>query len=325
MGNGQIVLTYDPNVTPNAPLLTGPANNTVVNSANTQRFSWQFSSSDPSDSQSAYDLRYSADSGATWTVLSATTPNQFRDITAGTLADGNYEWQVRTYSPSGKFGPYSSSGFFTVATTPDAPSFTSPTSGATISLSSQTYTFSYPSLVAYRYRQVDGDGTTTTALTTVSDPASRAFTINGLVNDTTYTTFLAVQETSGGLWSDEVSITNPVSFTAPETPGVTVLVDNDSGSMTVTWTAPTPSGGAPTTAYVDVWAQSDEEGTVRLATMQPAAGSWTYETPASGVSYAFQVVAVGTNGVTAASAWTGGSGTADDDSTTIYDGGDAND
>lgn len=308
-GNGQVILTPYP--APDAPALLSPANNATLDLAKDQTFTWLFSSSGVDDTQTKYDLRYSSDGGTTWTTVSATTATETKTIAANTLAAGDYQWQVRTYGKTGLVGPWSASSFFTAAELPDAPTITSPADSATIGTAAVDVTFTYTSLNAYQYQVLGDDGSgnadpdnVIVATTTVTDTASRDFNLSGLPNGQTVHIQTRVQATSGGLWSEWSDQANPVSFVPPMTPGVTVTGDSTTGTITVTWTAPTPTGSAPDTASADVYVRGGPEGTIRIAKAQAAAGSYVWETPASGVAYEFEVVATATTGATAASSWT---------------------
>lgn len=293
---------------PDAPTLTSPANNASLDRTVTQRFSWTFSSEDPSDSQSEFDLRYSSDDGAAWTTVSGTTPNQYVDIVANTLAAGGFEWQVRTYGSTGLVGPWSTSSFFQTVAPPNAPTITDPTSGGTVDDSTYTVVWSAPNQTNYQARRVaDSSGSPDTSTVyedsgTLASAVARAYQLDFPTNGRYE--HIQVRIEYQGLWSTWADVRVDVSYTAPEIPGVTVTSDSTAATMTVTWTAPTPSGGEPSTASANVWVRGGPEGTIRIAAAQSAAGSYVYRTPASGLAYEFQVVAVGTNGVTAASDWT---------------------
>lgn len=229
-GSGQlggwaaVTLALYGNNPPNAPTLTGPATGVTLDGTATQRFSWTFSDSDPGDSQSAFDLRYSSDSGATWTTVSATSPNGFLDIAGGTLADGDYEWQVRTYDSLGVAGSWSASSFFTAATPSAGPTITAPTSGATVDTSPFTVAWSFPTQQGYQVRRVaDIAGSADT--TTVFYDSGQVLDVNARSLDVAFETdgryeHVQVRVKSGGLWSDWADVRVQVSYTAPPAPSL---------------------------------------------------------------------------------------------------------
>ncbi len=105
----QLALSYDPpNTAPNAPILTDPASGQTVDRTATNRFAWTFSDPDAGDTQSAYDLEV-REQGETALLVNATatTANNYRDITGGTLPPGPLEWRVRTYDAAAVVGPWS--------------------------------------------------------------------------------------------------------------------------------------------------------------------------------------------------------------------------
>lgn len=291
------------NVAPNAPTLAGPASNATVDRTVTQRFSWTFSDPDAGDSQSAYDVQYRVGTGA-WTTVSGSTPNQYRDFASGTFASGStYEWQVRCYDSQGVVGPWSASSFFTAATPPATPSITAPTSGGTVS-STAAVTWSAPSQTDYQVRRVaDNAGTADTGTVyydtgDVVDAASRALTLSFPVNNRWE--HVQVRVKSGGLWSAWADVRVLVSFTPPATPTLSVTADNATASILVQVTNPAPGAGVPAVSYNDLYVREvgDSGAGMRLATGVGNNGTFTWWTPASGVDYEFQVVAVATNGTT---------------------------
>jgi hypothetical protein len=302
----QVVLYAWP--APNAPILRLPANNVTVSSSAPLRFSWDFSGA-LGDTQSGYSFRYRYGTGA-WTVLSATGPSTYRDFAAGSLADGTLEWQVQTIGSTGLQGSWSASSFVTLADPPAGPTITDPTNGVTLGSNSHPVQFSYPQLSAYRYQVVDQSSAVVVPLTTVTDPGSRQFTIGGLVDGSTVTISLAVQDASTGLWSADVTSTNPVSYTAPPAPTAAVTVDDVNDLLDVVYTTAPGTGEQPNATSAQVWISLDGGVTSYLhkdAVGLPITGTWTYRTPASGQDYAFKVVVLADNGVTADSGWVGSS------------------
>jgi hypothetical protein len=301
------IVTLTQNIAPNAPTLVSPVDTSVVDVTSTQRFTWTFSDPDPGDSQSGYDLRYSSNAGSSWTTLSGTTPNTYRDIVGGTFTSGvAYEWQVRTYDSQGVVGPWSTSKHFTGGTPPAGPTVTYPVAGGTVAFSDRV-DWSYPTQQAYRVRVVaDASGAADTSTvyydsTAVTDAVARtaALTFAGL-NGLWVHILLSVE--NGGLWSAEIDRRVIVSFTPPPTPSLDLTVGDS--SISATWTTAAPSGGQPAVDHVDLYVSHDNGITeARLATGLPANGDWTWWTPASGVDYSFRVASVATSGVESTTGW----------------------
>lgn len=302
------------NVAPNAATLTSPVGGSIDRTS-ALRFSWTFSDPDVGDSQSKYDLRYRIVGAASWTDVSGVTPNTFHDLSAGTLAAGDYEWQARTYDASGVVGPYSASSFFTAATPPDGPTITSPTNGQVLATASHTVTWSYPTQEAYQLRTVaDNAGAADTAVVytdtgIVESASARARSVAFATNDRFEHVQVRVRDT--GLWSPWVSVRVQVSYTVPATPTLTVLASDSLAAIYVAISNPTPSGGQPSVASNDLLRRETATGGdgVRIATGLPPNSSTFDYTPASGTDYEYAVRAVGSNGTTALSAWTGGTST----------------
>lgn len=300
-----VILTT--NSAPNAPTLNSPANNATIDRGITQRFAWTFSDPDAGDSQSKYDLRYRVVGTTTWTTVSGTTPNAFRDFTASTFAAGNYEWQVETYDSQGVVGAWSSSSFFTAADAPPAPTITAPVNGSTVT-SSATVTWSTPNQTDYEVRRVaDNAGSANTSTVyfdtgDVIDSTTRSITVAFDTN--TRWEHVQVREKYNGLWSSWADTRVQVSFTQPPTPTRVLTADSTAATITVAITNPTPSGSQPAVAYNDVYIDDqDGNGWVRKATNLATNTTWTYRLPRSGVDYepSIVVVAVATNGVTSQS------------------------
>ena len=288
------------NSPPNAPTLTTPPSGATLDRSVTQRFRWIFNDPDSGDTQSQYDLRHRVVGAPSWTTVMGVTPNTSRDFPAGTFAEDDYEWQVRTYDAQGERGPWSSSEFFTAATPPPGPTITAPTNGATVGLSEVLVEWSYPSQEAYRLQVQDGAGNTLTDTGQVNSTTARSYLVDLPTNNVTRTVRLQVLD--GGLWSAWVAVTFEVSYTPPPPPVVSLLPDTDDGALVVTITNPASGTGEPATSYNDVYVD-DGAGEERRAVEVPTNSSWTYWLPVSGRDYAgnIRVVAVGDNGTTSSS------------------------
>lgn len=295
--------------TPNAPSLSTPVAGAVVPTDESNRFEWGFSDPDPSDEQSAYDLRYRP-VGGSWTTVSGGA-DEFHDFAAGTFVDGTtYEWQVRTTDSFGQVGPYSSSETFDAVATPAAPSITDPAGSVNSDPYSVKWTTS-DTQAAFQVRTVaDSGGSPDTGtvyydsgtITSSSKSHSTPFETNGR------TEHVQVRiKNPGGLWSDWASQSVSVSYTRPATPTLNVTADSPvEGAIRCIPSHPSPSGGEPTVTSVDWYRRETAEGGdgVRIAAgLAPAAVLDVY-TSKSGVAYEFRVVALGDNGTTSTSAWT---------------------
>lgn len=317
------LLTFTFNQPPSTAVLLTPANNETINRDASNRFSFQHVDPD-GDGKSADDLRYRIVGAASWTTVSGSTPNQYRDFAAGTFAAGSYEWQVRTYDSAGRVGSYSASGFFTAATPPPGPSITAPTAGATQGQASVTMTWT-GSGDTFRVRKVSDNAGAPTSIVldnslSTSQPTSggRSWTFTLPVNSRYE--HLQVQETASGLpfgdtWS---SVRIFVNYTRPAVPTVSVRVVQtipspyaftDAAEVTSVLSAPT--GGQPQVAYRNVWCKATTDGDlyrpkdvpVRIGTLLTS-GLFIDRAPASDVDYLYAVEAVAVNGTSSLSEYT---------------------
>lgn len=311
---GMVLIALRNNTPPNAPALVGPVGATVIDRNAVQRFSWTFSDPDVGDTQSAYSLRHRPATGGAWTTIVASSPNSYYDMPAGTLAAGDYEWQVATRDAQGL--PlldadlvYSGSGFFTAAVQPGPPSITAPVNGSTVSAVSATVTWSTPDQDAYQMRTVadlagsPDTGTVYTDTGTVESPATRSTTASFAVNNRDE--HIQVRIRDGGLWSAWASVRVLVSYTPPAVPTVTLYADNSAGSIAVVVTNPAPGAGEPTVTSHDILRREVGGVGIRVKTGLAAGGTFTDRSVASGVDYEYAAVSVGTNSTTSTGAWTG--------------------
>ena len=306
-----VTLAIYPNSAPNAPALTSPVDSSTVDVGLPQRFAWTFSDPDPGDSQSAADLRYSSDGGATWTPVSSPTPSRFVDIPAGTFTDGDsYEWQVRTYDKFHEVGPWSTSRHFTAATPPAGPTITNPTPDESIGEATLNVEWSYTGQQGYQLR-VLGDLAGAPDLSDVIfdtgqviDATARALLID--LDATAVTRHVQVSIKSSGLWSSFTDVRFTVNFDPPPAPTITLSKNTDPPTLTVYVTTPDPGGGEIPAASIDVLMSFDAaESWERVATGLPINSQWTYWVPACGTDYLFRAVAFSDAGSTAYSDWVG--------------------
>lgn len=306
------------NLPPNAPEITTPTVNAIIDRTSSTRFTAPFSDPNPGDSQSALDFRYWAldSTGArvgAATVVNLKTPYQYWDSPPSTFADTTkYEIQAQSYDALGTPSGWGPSTFFTAQTPPPGPTITAPINGASVP-ETITVEWSTPNQDSWQVQVLDA------AAAVVQDTgevvgAARSTDVTFAVNDVTR----VIQQRSKyqGLWSPWASVTVTVSYTPPPTPALTLSPDNAAGATVLAIDNPPPGAGEPSVSYVDVYCRTAagsalvddyrpySEAGVRLATWQPPGSLWSDPTPASvPVVYEYRVVAVGTNGTTASSAW----------------------
>lgn len=304
-------LVVEYNLPPNSPTPLFPVGNQSINRTAPLRFRWQPNDPDVGDSQSRFDLRYRAVGAAAWTDVTAQTPNAFHDLAAGTLLAGPFEWQVRTYDAQGLPGPYSASEFGTANTPPPGPVWTAPVSGEVIGAQTYTATYAAPDQVARQTRIVaDLAGAPDEASVLYGSDSGRIATALRSITFTfpvnSVNVHLQVRVENGGLWGPWATVPVQVSYTRPPVPTLTLTAGP--ASIVVTPTVPAPTPGQPTVAYLDLFARAATgdpyrpAAGVRIARIAP---SQTYpdRAVASGVEYAYQLVAVGVNGTESPSGW----------------------
>lgn len=273
------------NTPPNAPALATMADGSPVDVNVSNRASHLFSDPDPGDSQSKFDHRYRLVGAATWTESTHTTTSQFVDFPAGTFAVGNYERQVRTYDSAGEPSPWSSSGFFTGAEAPPAPTITAPTSGGTYR-AAELVEWSTPNQDAYQVRVLDESDAVVFDTGSVTSSTARSRLVDFPTNGVTRTIQVRIQD--GGLWSTWAEVTGTVSWIAPPSPTFIIMPDSGSGSLVISISNPAPSGDEPPAAYNDVFV-NDGAGEFRVAANVAPSESATYWLPKSGRDYSGSV------------------------------------
>ncbi len=129
---------------------------------------------------------------------------------------------------------------------------------------------------------------------------ARRYLLTGLVNTIEYDVQIrAVNLNSDGPWSESQTGTPaPV----PRSPTITVATPGD-GSLTVTWQAPTVTGGSPVTTYdlrfirADAEKRADDEWTVEASIWSSGALTHTVSSGlTNGIEYDFQIRAQNANG-----------------------------
>lgn len=315
---GQQIALAPLNSAPNAPTLTNPVGGASIDRTVTQRFTWTVSDPDTADPQSRYDMQWRLVGAGSWTSATGITPNTFRDFAAGSLGAGDYEWQVRTYDSHGAIGPWSSSAFFTAADTPAAPTITAPAGGATITTPIDNVTWSYPDQASYQVRVLADDSGVPDTSTVYSDTgevidaASRSLPLSFTVNGQYEHVQVRVRDSSTSLWTAWSSVRVFVNHDQPSAPEVlNVLADDTIAAISLTIDNPAPGAGEVVAVSNDIYrraAADDASGGIRIAKNLPPGAFFVDYTPASGLDYAYQVVAVAESGSVRPSVWVTGHG-----------------
>jgi hypothetical protein len=293
------------NQPPTAPNLTSPAAGATLDSSQPHTFSWVFGDPDPADRQSAFDINFTNLTTPS-SVTSSGTTDQF--FTRSFLA-GDFTWKVRTYDSDGNVGPFSPVRSFTAVNPPATPVITAPTSGATITAPTVTLTWTAVTAdqASYEFRRVADSGGVAVGQVysdsgQVTDAAGRSVTVT--FDTTGRDEHVQVRTLStAGIWSPWADVLVHVAFTPPPTPSLLVTADDTTASILIQPTNPAPTGSVPPATSNDIYRQvgGDSSTAIRVATGLTVNTPWTDYTPASGVDYEYQVVAVADDGATAAS------------------------
>lgn len=212
-------------------------------------FSWHYNPNNDYADQTAFQLRFSTDSGVTWTELAAVTSDVASwTMPPGTLTNGpNRLWQVRTKGLDPTYSSWSSSALFSSSTTPVVALLT-PTDPL----------YAWPLTVSWTYTQPEADPQHRSQVElypgTVIDPGQlieshETFSVGTAVvfdypvtNGATFTVRVRAQSTHN-LWSDWVEQTFTVDLLPPAEVTVTPVFDQGSGTMVVELAADAPAMG----------------------------------------------------------------------------------
>ena len=246
-----------------------------------------------------YTVESSSDSGTTWTAFShdASTTASLRvtGLTNGTA----YAFRVSAVNAAGT-GTASATASATPVTTPTAATSVAGTAGDTqVTLTWTAPTDNGGSAITDYTVESSSDSTTWTTFADGTSTTASA-TVTGLTNGTSYTFRISPVNAQGtGTASTASAAVVPVT-----TPGVptAVAATADGTTATVTWTAPTVTGGTAITGY-KVESTVDDGATWATATADTAstAATATYSDLTSGASYSFRVSAINAVGTGTAS------------------------
>ena len=184
---------------------------------------------------------------------------------------------------------------------PGAPTGVTATAGngsASVSWTAPTSTGGSP-ITSYTVTPYVGS-TAQTPVTVSGSPPATSTTVTGLTNGTNYTFTVSATNTNGaGPASAPSNAVTPSNLPGAPT-GVTATAGN--GSASVSWTAPTSTGGSPITGYtVTPYVGSTAQTPVTVSGSPPAT-STTVTGLTNGTSYTFRVSATNANGAGPASA-----------------------
>lgn len=326
-----ILIAILDNQPPNTAAWSSPADGAVLDRSVAQTLTYTATDPDPGDSQSQRKWRYSSDGGTTWIETDETTVSQSITITGGTLAAGDYQFQVMIADQSGTWAAsWSPSLHLTFADAPSAPTITEPTSGGTVA-ATNVLQWSFSGQVQYQVRKVADDAGTADASTiyydsgAVADANTRQVTLANDTNNRWEHQQVRCMD-STGLWSTWADSRVDVTFNPPPTATVTLTEDPTLARIVVGIATAAPGAGQVAAVSASVQARPVDTQVVEWSRSGlPINGDVEFFIPASGVDYEFAVTTIADNGATAVTDWIGSAtGTADDDSPLISGGTAAN-
>lgn len=216
---------------PAAPTLLAPASGVVVSKADAEvAFSWAHNPIDGSD-QTAAQLRYSADGGASWTTVQIDGAADFYALENDFEVNSEVTWGARTKGADADYGPWSGNRVFSVRQAPSL-SFAAPADGFTIENTPIAVELQYDdpsgSLAALKLTAVDGGGRAVYALDMGAETTASIASSDWVPDDgATYTLRAEARSSSSLTATAERSVS--VDFELPMTAGVSVAADPDTG------------------------------------------------------------------------------------------------
>ncbi|MDQ1686221.1 MAG: large repetitive protein, partial [Frankiaceae bacterium] len=241
----------------------------------------------------AYEVRYSTDSGTTWT--SAGTGYGSSPVTVSGLSNGtSYVFDVAARNLVGQGAFSAASNAVVPATVPGVPTSVtgSPADGQVSLIWTGPSSDGGVAITGYDV-EWSGDNGTTWSSPLASAQASTATTaiVTGLTNGTAYLFRVdAINGVGSSAWSDPSAAVTPAAV--PGAPSGISAVAHDQ-SATVTWQAPS-NGGSPITSY-DVRYSTNGGTSWTSAGVAFAASPAAVTGLTNGTSYLFEVTAI--NGV----------------------------
>jgi titin len=260
--------------------------------------SWTAPSSDGGSTVSSYAVEMSSNNGATWAVAAGSVGGL--GVTIAGLSNGtSYKFRVSARNAAG-VGSASS-----VATTTPTGVSTAPTALTAVAGDGQvSLSWTAPAttggsaITGYRIDTTSDGGVTWTIA--IADTGSTATTrvLTGLSNGTTYGFRIAALTSAGsGLPGASVAAT---PYGAAATPSALIATPDD-GQVSLSWTAPSDTGGAAISGYEIERSVSGGAFTVLIADTASTATSTVIGGLTNGTTYAFRVSARTAGGVGAAS------------------------
>jgi hypothetical protein len=288
-GNGAAVTSA-----PATPRTVAGASTSVVATAGNGQVSltWIAPTDNGGSAITGYHVERAVGSAGPWTRIATVATTTY--VTTGLTNGTTYAFRILTTNRAGA-GAATEPVLVTPATTPGAPTTVATVAGDGF----VTLTWAAPSsnggaiVTSYLIEQ-STDGTTWTTAATTS---ARDFTVTGLANGTAYRFRVSAVNAAGTGASAQASATVTPSAKAASPAGVVATPTN--GAITLTWSAPTDTGGSALTGYVVE--QSTDGGVTWTSAATTATPSTTLTGLTNGTTYSYRVRANNSVGSGAAS------------------------
>lgn len=261
------------------PTNLSPSTGTTINRTIVNRFSWTFNPSFQGDSQTKFDLQWSANGGVSWTTVSQNTANTYYDMPANTLPNGGITWRVRVTNSVDKVSLYAGQQVITAANPPSAPTIN--TNSINTALPVINWTAS--GQVAFEIKILDGAvEVENSGVVPSTNPSYRVQ--NALETGKTYTFQLRIQN-AAGLWSAVASKNIPTAFDTPSAANILLLTNNKRGYTVVD--IKNNTGGAQFLEN-EIWRRKPGGTWQRIAKGIPWDGEYIDYTQESGQQYEYK-------------------------------------
>ena len=277
--------------------VTGVVGNTQV------ALSWTAPTSNGGNAISNYDVQYSSDNGASWTIFSHTASTATNLTVTGLTNGVDYLFKVAAINGWGRANFATTAVTYNPFTLPGAPTNVAGAAGSSQAV--VTWTASTPNgraITDYIIQFSSNNGSTWATFNDGTSTATSA-TVTGLTNSVAYIFKVAGVSAAGtSSYSSNTSAVTPQAV--PSTP-LNVVGVGGNAQVSLSWSAPLSNGGRAITDY-DIQYSSNSGSTWTTFTDSVSSATSAVVTGLSnGTSYIFQVAAknsVGTGGYSVASA-----------------------
>ena len=262
---------------------------------------WTAPASNGGSNITDYVVKYSSNSGSTWTTFADPVSTALSCNVTGLINGTAYVIQVIAKNTVGSSLPSANSATVTPATVPGSPTAVVATSGN----ASLAVTWTAPAsnggsnITDYVVKYSSNSGST---WTTFADPVSTATSCNvtGLINGTAYVIQVIAKNTVGS----SLPSANSAPVTPATVPGspTAVVATSGNASLGVTWIAPASNGGSNITDYLVNYSSNGGSTWTTFTDPVSTALSCNVTGLINGTSYIFRVVAKNAYGLSLPSA-----------------------